>query len=70
MATTDCHAFSFMEKTGLKKRKYHAPKRELCVCGGDVRVGGQMACATQEQGVPEFPVLLSVKSVASSSSQD
>lgn len=63
MATTDCHAFSFMEETDVKKRKYCLPNREWCMCGGAVGWTGR----SQEQEVPEFPVLLSMKAAASSS---
>ena len=51
MATTDCHAFSFMEKIDVKKRKYCLPNREWCMCGGDMGWMGR----SREQEVPEFP---------------
>lgn len=63
LATTDCHAFSFMEKTDVKKRKYRLPNREWCMCGGDVGWMGR----SREQEVPEFPVLSSMRAAASSS---
>ena len=66
MATTDCQAFSFMEKTDLKKRKYHTPAPQQGVvyvwwgCG----LAGQIRSREKE---PQFPVLLSTRATASSS---
>lgn len=37
LATTNCHVFRFMEKTGLEKRKYHPIG---CVCVGGMGGGG------------------------------
>ena len=53
LATADCHTFSFMEETDVKKKVPPTQKGVVYVwwgCGLD----GQIT----EQEVPEFPVLL------------
>ena len=62
MATADCHTFSFMEETDVKKKVPPTQQGVVYVwwgCGLD----GQI----MEQEVPEFPVLLSMRAAASSS---